>query len=403
MFNRFKLPGWIKTLGPGIITAALILGPGSLTVASKLGSAFKYQLLWVVILATIFMIVFTLMSARIGLNSNKSLIGIIKDKYNTGFSIIIGIGVFLVTASFQTGNSIGVSLAFAELFGTSPQPWIMLFTAGAVIVLFFRSFYKILEKIMIIMTILMLLSFAITLLITRPDPLEVAGGIFPSIPTGSEFLSIALIASSFSVVGAFYQSYLVQEKGWKKKDTRICMRESLTGILLLGLITSMVLLTAGTVLYPKGIEVNSAAEMGRTLEPLFGTFASSVFMIGLFAASFSSLIGNATLGGSVFADALSLGRKLSSLPLRIMVMVIIVTGGVIAFIYSDLQLNLIVFAQGITIVIVPLIGLFIYLIANSVSLSGEFRHNLTMKFLGITGIAVLVFLAINNVYIVFFT
>ncbi len=302
---------WLKILGPGIITAALVFGPGSLTIASKLGAGFEYKLLWVVILTTFFMAIFTLMGARIGISLEKSLVLTIREKYGKAFSMIIGFGVFLVTASFQSGNSIGAGLAFAELFNTSTVPWILLFSLMAIALLFLKSFYKILEKIMVGMIGIMVFSFLITLILSGPQILAIVKGIKPTLPSGSELLVIALIASSFSMVGAFYQAYLVQERGWKKHQLKMCQYESLTGIIILGMITFMIMAAAGSVLFPKGIQVNSAAEMGTALEPLFGNLASTVFMIGLFAASFSSLLGNATLGGAVLADALSLGNKLS--------------------------------------------------------------------------------------------
>ena len=47
-------------------------------------------------------------------------------------------------------------------------------------------------------------------------------------------------------------------------------------------LSASVLICAAAVLFPKGIHVNSAGEMGKALEPLFGKYASSLFFIGLF-------------------------------------------------------------------------------------------------------------------------
>ncbi len=393
-----KFLSFIRMLGPGIITAALVFGPGSLTVASKLGANYQYQLLWVVIVSTFFMVLFTLMSTRIGISTDQTLIGIIKKKYGRVYSIVIGFGIFAVTVLFQSGNSIGAGLAFAGLFHTAPGPWIFFFSAVAISFLFLRSFYKILEKIMIAMVALMLLSFLFTLIIAAPDYGEIFKGFLPGIPRGSEMLTIALIATSFSVVGAFYQSYLVQERGWKKEEYILCRRETLTGILLLGIITMMVISAAGSVLFPRGIQVHSAADMGEAIRPLFGNFSSTVFMTGLFAASFSSLIGNASLGGSVLADTLNLGKKMSDFPLRLMIMLIIVTGATISIVFSDMGLQLIVLAQRLTILIVPFIALFILLVANSRSMMGGLKNNLFYKISGVIALLMLLFLALNNVY-----
>ena len=391
---------WLRILGPGIITAALVFGPGSLTIASKLGAGFEYKLLWVVILTTFFMAIFTLMGARIGISLEKSLVNTIRDTYGKAFSLIIGFGVFLVAASFQSGNSIGAGLAFAELFNTSSIPWILLFSVLAIALLFLKSFYKILEKIMMIMIGIMVFSFLITLILSGPQIIAIAKGIKPSLPSGSELLVIALIASSFSMVGAFYQSYLVQERGWQKHQLKMCQYESLTGIIILGMITFMIMAAAGSVLFPKGIQVNSAAEMGTALEPLFGNLASTVFMIGLFAASFSSLLGNATLGGAVLADAFSLGNKLSSLPLRMLIMLVIITGAVIAVAFSHLQLKLIVIAQALTMIVAPIVGIFILLVSSNPNIMGDLKISRSLKIFGIIGLIIILLLGIGFVKII---
>jgi len=391
---------FLKVLGPGIITAALVFGPGSLTIASKLGAGFQYQLLWVVVLATVFMAVFTVMGSRIGIASSASLIASIRAHYGRAYSIIVGIGVFLVTASFQSGNSIGAGLAFAELFNTSPVPWIIFFSALAISLLFLKSFYKILEKIMIVMIGIMIISFMITLILSGPDLLDILRGFAPVLPSGSEMLVIALMASSFSLVGAFYQSYLVRERGWQRNQMGACLNEGLTGIMILGAVTFMIMAAAGSVLHPQGIQVNSAAEMGKALEPLFGNLASSIFMVGLFAASFSSLLGNATLGGAVLADAIGWGNTLSSFPLRMLIMVVIVIGAIIASAFSHLQLNLIVIAQALTMIVAPIVGFFILLVATNARIMGDLKIGRYLKVFGIIGLFIILLLGFEFVQII---
>lgn len=62
-----SLKKWLRSLGPGIITAALVFGPSKMTITSKLGAEYGYSLLWIVAVAIFFMAIFTAMSARIGL------------------------------------------------------------------------------------------------------------------------------------------------------------------------------------------------------------------------------------------------------------------------------------------------------------------------------------------------
>lgn len=373
-----------------------MLGPGSLTVSTKLGAGFGFNLLWVILLAMVFMIAFTRMSSLIGLVSDRSLIQTIQKRFGRVSALVIGLGIFLASASFQAGNSIGAGVAFAELSGTSPKPWIIFFTGTAILLLFSRSFYKILEKLMIGLVLLMLSAFILTVIMSNPSLPDIGLGFIPSIPSGSELLVIALTASTFSIGGAFYQSYLVREKGFQKEDADACINESRNGILLLGFLTSLVLVCAATVLHHSGIEVNTASDLGLALEPLFGRFTSSAFMIGFFAASYSSLIGNATIGGAILADTLNLGHQLQSRNVRYMIIMVMIVGASIALVFGAIPLQLIILAQGVTIIVVPAAALGILLIANSKEM-GSLKNSLAVNLIGFLGLGLLLVLAVYNV------
>lgn len=344
----------------------------------------------------IFMIVFTRMTSLIGLVSDKSLIQIIGERFGKVSALVIGSGIFLATASFQAGNSIGAGVAFAELSGTSPNLWIIFFTSTAILLLFFKSFYKILEKVMIGLVLLMLSTFLLTVIMSKPNLPDIGSGLIPSIPSGSELLVIAMVASTFSIAGAFYQSYLVREKGFKIDDAQVCTVESRNGILLLGLITAMVLICATAVLHSNGIEVNTASDLGLALEPLFGKFTSTAFMIGFFAASYSSLIGNATIGGAILSDTLNLGHQLESRNVRFIIIIVMIIGASVALAFGSIPLRLIILAQGVTVIIVPAAALGILLIANSKKM-GKLKNTMLINVIGFSGLGLLLVLAAYNI------
>lgn len=398
MNNKWLLKG-LSVIGPGIVTAALVFGPSKMTITSKMGADFSTDLLWVIVVAIFFMMIFTNMSARIGLHNQQSLLALIKNKIGKGASIFIGFGIFLVATSFQAGNSTGVGIAIGEATGTNANIWIVLFNVAGVALLFFRSFYKMLEKVMLGFIILMLFCFVSTVIVVNPDISTIMPGFVPVIPSGSTGLIVAFIASCFSLVGAFYQSYLVQEKrkiSGEHGPAAQAQLSSTIGIIILGLMSVFVLICAASVLYPQGIKVNSASEMAMALEPLFGSSASHLFFIGLFGASFSSLIGNAVLGGAMLGDAIGLKDGLNNRKVKLLIAVVMVFGATIAVLFGKLPLELIVLAQSVTIFLVPFIGIAIYWIGNSKEVMGEHRNNMFQRIAGLMGIGLVIFLAIVN-------
>lgn len=396
--------GWANTLkkgflslAPGIITAALVFGPSKMTITSKLGAVYGYSLLWIIAVAIFFMTVFTVMSARIGVATRQSLLTTIRQKWGKAASVAIGLGIFLVATSFQAGNSIGVGIAIAEANGTSPVIWVVVFNIIGIGLLFFHAFYKVLEKLMISLVALMLFSFITTLFLVDPDWGSVAAGFVPAIPEGSLGLVIAFTASAFSIVGAFYQSYLVQERIKLNPEIKETSRNSISGIFILGLMSAIVLVCAAAVLNPQGIQVTSASEMAKALEPLFGEYASTLFLTGLFGAAFSSLVGNASLGGTLLGDALGYGSQLTSKKVRLLIALVMIIGAAIAITFGKLPLELIVFAQSVTIFLVPFIGIALYAVGNDAGIMGPLVNSAAMKIMGALGLLILIVLACSNV------
>lgn len=392
----------LQSLGPGIIIAALVFGPSKITIISILGAKYNYSMLWLVVIAIFFMIIFTSMSARIGIATKKSLLSTIAEKWGRAAGMFTGLGIFLVSASFQAGNSIGIGISLAEPTHTSQAPWIILFNAIAISLLFFRTFYKVLEKIMIGLVFLMLFAFITTLILSKPSITDIVTGFVPTIPTGSMVLVIAFMASCFSIVGASYQSYLVQERMRISPDAPQSGKQSIVGMCILGVMSAVLLICCATVLHPKGVAINSATDMAKALEPAFGKYASYLFLAGLFGASFSALIGNATLGGTLTGDALGYGGMLSSKMIRFLIAVVMLIGASVAIIFGKLPLQLIIVAQAVTIFIVPFIGIALYLVANDKKLMGAYKNNTFQNIAGGIGLLVMIFLALNNIKLIFF-
>ena len=50
-------PSWWRSIGPALITACVVFGPGSLLISANIGASHRYQLLWLLMLTGILMVV----------------------------------------------------------------------------------------------------------------------------------------------------------------------------------------------------------------------------------------------------------------------------------------------------------------------------------------------------------
>ncbi|MFV1994727.1 MAG: manganese transporter, partial [Verrucomicrobiales bacterium] len=53
-------------MGPAIIVAAVVLGPGSILTTSKVGATYGYSMIWALVLAILLMIGATALAGRLG-------------------------------------------------------------------------------------------------------------------------------------------------------------------------------------------------------------------------------------------------------------------------------------------------------------------------------------------------
>jgi Mn2+/Fe2+ NRAMP family transporter len=344
------------------------------------------------------------MAARIGMATQKSLLTTIREKWGNAGAGLIGLGVFAVCTSFQIGNAVGAGIAIGELTHTASKPWSIVISLIAIALLFARRFYALLSKVMIGIVLLMLFSFLVTCMVSHPSFTEIITGFKPGIPPGSDTLVIAFVASTFSLVAAFYQSYLVQQRAAAlSNEARLAMKDrSLTGMLMLGIMSAAVMLCAAAVLHPRGIAVQSAKDMGKALEPLFGLRAAQLFLLGLFASSFSALVGNSVLGGTIFSDAVQWGYSMDQKRVKGCIAVIIALGAILAYSFGAMPLQMIVFAQGITILIVPVIGLALLLISNDGAVMGKWKNNAFQTISACAGLLLILVLAGINIKTLFF-
>jgi len=393
---------YLKSLGPGFIIASVVLGPGSITVSSRIGSEHGYAFLWVILFAAVSMVTYTSMGARFGVSNNDSILQSIAGNYGRWFSAVIGIAAFLAASSFQFGNNLGVGIAMEGITGIDERVWPLIFTPLAIVLLFWaKNLYKVMEKLMMVLVMVMILSFFFNLLLTKPDVGQIASGFVPrSFSLESLDIIAALVGTTFVLHGALYQSYLAQKRGWKISDVNKGLNDSYTGIFLLAFISILIIITSASALHPLGITVNSAGDMAMQLEALFGSYAKIIFSIGLCSAAFSSLMVNAVMGGGLLSDGLGLGSSMDEKMPKIFTTIALLLGMLIAIFFRGNIIYTLILAQASSILAVPLIAIGMFLILNNKKVMGrlknKFWHNVLAVF-GFVLISIMVYFMYSKI------
>ncbi|MEO1997249.1 MAG: Nramp family divalent metal transporter [Planctomycetaceae bacterium] len=377
--------GGLKSIGPAIIVASVVLGPGSILTSSKVGHQYGYSMAWVLLLAGVLMTGMVALSGRLGATLQNTLCQELADRLGRRFAALIGVVMFLIVAAFQSSNNIAVVTAVEPLIGKSAAgddrswlPVLVLSLLNGVIILALyglRRLYVPIERVMKLLVLVMIIGFMGNVIFARPSLLSLARGLIPHWPQSSEWLPLlGLIATTFSVGGAFYQSYLVREKGWNTSHLKQGFVDSAVGIAILCGTTMVIMMTSAAVLHGKSVELNSAADVGQQLEPLFGSGAKVLFSIGLLAGAISSFMVNAMVGGTVLADGFGLGWSMDQRWPKAFTVAALLFGmavAVAATAFDVSRVGLIIFAQALTVVGVPLLAVSLVYLGTRPDLTGE--------------------------------
>lgn len=366
------LKGLLLALGPAIIVASVVLGPGSIMTSTKVGCLNGMRLIWVTPFAGILLFAMVMLSTRLGATLKGTLCDELAANLGRPLAIFVGVVLFTVVAFFQMSNNSAI-LASVESFVTVSAENKLLnsililvpFNLLIIATLYASSnLYQLVERLMKVLVSMILVAFTVNLILAKPDIMAVLNGLvvrMPEIEVGQSksdawFAIIGLIGTTFSVAGAFYQSYLVREKGWNHDDLKKGNFDSAVGVLILCIATMMVMVTAATQLLGK--ELTSLAQVAEQLEPAFGSGAIVLFSIGIFAAAFSSFLVNAMIGGTLLSDGFGMGAQMKGKWPKLFTVLALVVGMVLSLAGSagTNTVNVIIIAQALTVLGGPVLA-----------------------------------------------
>lgn len=394
--------GWLRTLalaGPAFVAGAWQFGPGNLASAVQAGSDYGYALIWVIVLSTVFMLVYADMSVRLGIRTPVSMISSVKSVLGQRVGVAAGFGVFIITLCFSVGNAVGSGLGLSMVFGGSPVTWTVLCTGFVGLILLFRNVYRTVEKILLVVVALLAATFVTSAVIAQPDWYRAMEGLVPTVPPGAQLVVIAMVGTNFSLNAAFFTSYGTHERRRTReqyRDTTIV--DTIPGIVAPGIMTSLVIIVAAAVLGRQGIEATTLAGLAKVFEPVAGQLGSTIFALGLSGAAFSAMVANATAGGTMLSDALGRGASPSTRAARWTSATILLWGLLVTVLFTKSPVQLIIFAQALTVLVAPFLGFLLLTLSNNRRLMGDLKNSWWQNALGVLGFLAILALSATMVW-----
>ncbi|MFT5822971.1 MAG: manganese transport protein [Crocinitomix sp.] len=404
-FNPFK------NLGPGTLVAAAFIGPGTVTMCSKAGAGFGFSLLWALVLSIFATLVLQGMAARLGLIYQKGLAeavrGQLKTKTAQYLAVTLIVSAILIgNSAYQAGNIGGGVLGLEPLlpdthlnFGAFSLNYLALIIGAIAFIVLYIGNYRLLERALVILVLLMSISFVITALMTNPDWGAVFTGIFiPSLPNGSLFIIMGLIGTTVVPYNLFLHASLVQEKWKGEKDLKKVRKDTFVSILLGGIVSMAIVISAAAI---SQHSIESAGDLAKGLEPLYGDFAKYFLGIGLFAAGITSAITAPLAAAFVAKGCFGWKGDIKSTKFRVVWAFVLIVGAIYAALGSR-PTDIITFAQVANGLLLPIIALFLLWVVNKSAVMGKFVNSRVQNIMGIIIILIAISLSVKTLIKVFF-
>ncbi|MCG7335007.1 Nramp family divalent metal transporter [Sporosarcina sp. ACRSM] len=374
----------LKIIGPGAIITASFIGPGTVTTATRAGASFGFALLWAVLFSIIATIVLQEMTARLGIITRKGLGDAVREQFTNpilkyGSMWLVMIAISVGCAAYMAGDLLGTSLGITTLTGI---PSNILGPIVGVIILFLglSGSYKLIERVMITLIVVMSFTFITTMIIAKPDLGELFKGAFiPSMPSGSIIMVIALIGTTVVPYNFFMHSTMVQERWNKPSDLKEARWDTIISISIGGFITAAILITAGAMI--QGMEVSSAADLSVQLQPILGDWAKVFMSLGLFAAGFSSALASPLGAAITVSSVLKWENGMKDKRFKT-VFITIMAIGIISSGLGFNPLDVLLFAQALNGILLPVIAILLLIFMNNKKRLGQYTNSLKANILG---------------------
>ena len=378
--------------GPAVIASIAYMDPGNFATNIQAGSQFGYSLLWVVVTANLIAMLFQALSAKLGIVTGRNLAELCREQFppvpRYAMWAVSEVAAMATDLAEFLGGAIGLSLLFQM-----PLIYGMAVTAAVTygILMFEGRGFRPMELVIGGMVAIIGLCYLVEMFIAPVAWGQAGlGVIMPSMPNAEALtISVGIIGATVMPHAVYLHSSLTQHRapGGDARERRLLLRfsnrECVVALAIAGAVNMAMVMTAAAAFHVGHSDVAEIETAYRTLTPLLGGAAATVFLISLMASGISSSVvgtmaGQMIMQGFVgFRIPIWLRRLVTMIPAFVIVALGVNTTD--ALIYSQVVLS---FALPI-----PMIALVMF--TRNRAIMGEFTNSWVVDAMAIVGAAMI--------------
>ncbi len=320
-----------RFLGPGLISGASDDDPSGIGTYAQGGAQFGLGLSWLALFQLPLMTAIQEMCGRIGLTTGGGIIGAVGKKYSRKGVLPI-VGLLLVSNCITIGADLGVMGSSVQIFFPG-IPAVLVTVAFSAFVLFTEVFFSYARYArMLKYTTLVLFAYVAAAFAVNTDWSQVAlSTLIPHFEFNENFLLmfLAFFGATISPYAFFWQASEEAEEDLAKKkipeigtgrpritqrDIRVMRADSVLGMVFSQVIMWFIIIVMANTLHANNVlEIQTADQAARALEPLVHNFANAgkiaeaLFALGIIGTGLLAI--PVLAGSSAYAISEGLGWK----------------------------------------------------------------------------------------------
>jgi len=300
----------LKAIGPGVITGAADDDPSGIATYSVAGAQVGTSLLWTALITWPLMAAVQIMCARIGMVTGRGMAANLKRRF-PAWLLGIFVSALLVANTINIAADLaGMADAAEMLTKVNSRIFVVIFAvliSWATVRLRYAQIASTLKWL-----VLVLFAYPLTAFVIVPDWRQVVGATFlPSMPhTRDEWsMLVAILGTTISPYLFFWQasqeveeekaagySSLESRKGASPQELRMRQMDIGVGSFFSNLVMYFIILTTANTLHLHGLtKIETSRQAAEALKPLAGSFAATLFTVGIVGVGFLAI---PTLAGS---------------------------------------------------------------------------------------------------------
>lgn len=296
--KKGRFASLLPFLGPAFIASVAYVDPGNFATNIAGGSEFGYTLLWVIVASNLMAILIQTLSAKLGIATGKNLAELCREHFPHWAVVGLWVLMELVAMATDLAEFLGAAIGFNLLLNI--PLWLAGILTGITTFLILgleRRGFRSLEAVITAFVGVVAVSYVVETILDKPDWGNVLyHAVVPSFKgPESVILATGILGATVMPHAIYLHSALMQGRVRVKKPDqlkRLFRFEQVDVFIAMGvasLINGAMLIMAASTFHSQGLtNVGTIQEAYKTLEPLLGKAAQSIFAISLLASGLSS-------------------------------------------------------------------------------------------------------------------